>query len=353
MHLRVLTNSEMKARRRCARYHHLRYNLGYRPLEDGEALTFGTLVHAGLETWWAWHMGATADCDAALEASLWRMRAESSDSFVLARAEALLAGYHVRWADEMARYEVLGVELEFRAPLINPETGAASRTFQLGGKLDALVRERESGRVIIVEHKTASDDVSTGSTYWRRLRLDSQISCYFAGAEAMGFTPAACLYDVLGKPAQRPLAIALVEDGAKVVLDANGARVRTKDGKKWRETGDAALGYIVQTRPETVDEYKERLVAAIATDPDRYYQRGEVVRLEEEIRDHAFDIWAIGRAIADDLRTERAPKNSDSCTAFGRECPYFPVCTGAGSLDDAAFFERVDNVHQELQGDAA
>jgi hypothetical protein len=69
--------------------------------------------------------------------------------------------------------------------LINPATGRASQTRQLGGKLDVLVRDQDS-RALIIEHKTSSEDLGPGSDYWRRLRMDPQISTYFVGARALG-----------------------------------------------------------------------------------------------------------------------------------------------------------------------
>jgi hypothetical protein len=43
-------------------------------------------------------------------------------------------------------------EVPFRASLRNPATGAASRTWQLGGKLDGVVRDA-AGRCYVLEHK--------------------------------------------------------------------------------------------------------------------------------------------------------------------------------------------------------
>jgi uncharacterized membrane protein YhfC len=50
--LELITTSRLKAYRACPRLHHNRYDLGIRPAEQAEALTFGTLGHVGLEAWW-------------------------------------------------------------------------------------------------------------------------------------------------------------------------------------------------------------------------------------------------------------------------------------------------------------
>lgn len=284
---------------------------------------------------------------AALAAALAAVSAEA-DPFDLARARALLLGYDARWSEEPL--EVLAVEVEFRAPMVNPATGAASRTFDLGGKIDAIARHLPSGRVMLVEHKTSSEDIGPGSDYWRRLRLDAQISTYFRGARALGHDVEGCIYDVIAKPALRPAAVPLLdEQGTKIVLDANGERVRTKDGKKWRETGDAAAGYVLQTRPETPEEFEARLCEAIAAHPAGFYARGEVMRLEDDERDAAADTWATARALADAGRLQRYPRNPEACMRYGRTCEFFDPCSGVASLDDVTRFRRASSPHEELE----
>jgi hypothetical protein len=210
---------------------------------------------------------------------------------------------------------------------VNPETGAPSRTWRLGGKIDAIVRDAR-GRVLIVEHKTSSEQIGPGSEYWRRLRMDGQVSVYYAGARALGYDVAGCLYDVLGKPGIRPLKATPPE-----------ARKYTKDGalyKAQRETD------------ETPDEYEARVLADIAGDADGYYQRGEVVRLDAEMDEAMFDLWQTSRTIHEYRKAGRAPRNPDGCKQYGRSCSYLPVCSGEASIDDPTRYRRLDDPHPEL-----
>ena len=349
--LPVLSNSEAKDFRACARSHHYRYNLLRRPIGGDEATRFGSLWHLGLE---AWHLAiqAGAPQDDWLAVAIDAVRTSANpDPLDLAKVEELLRGYHLRWCAE--GYEVISVEAEFRCALVNPATRAPSKTYQLGGKLDVLIRDA-SGRVLIEEHKTSSEDIGVGSEYWRRLTLDPQISTYFVGARALGYEPEGCLYDVVGKPRMKLSAVPLVdEDGRKIVLDPAGERVRTKDGKKWRETGDSASGYTLQTREETLDEYRARLREDIATDPDRYYQRGEVTRLAEQEEEAAFDMWATARLIREAELANRHPRNPDACSRYGRTCAYFSVCCGEASLDDPTLFRQAERAHEELSQEAS
>lgn len=343
--LPIVTNTQMRTFRRCAREHQYAYTLGVRPVTDAENLRYGRLVHVGLECWWR------APLAERLEAAIDGLRGHSSDDFDLVRAGVALQGYDARWHAEPL--ETIAVESEFRAPLINPQTGAASRTFELGGKLDVVVRDLRDGLVKLVEHKTTSDDIGPGSDYWKRLQIDPQVSTYFAGGKAVGFPIAECIYDLLGKPGLRPSAVPLLDGlGSKIVLDANGQRARTKQGK-WRETGDSAQGFVLQTRPETPDEFRARLTEHVAENPERYYQRGKVVRLEQEELDAAHDAWATARLIREAELANRWPRNPDACVRYGRTCSYFGICTGSASLDDQTQFRRVERVHEELSFEAA
>lgn len=299
--MNTLTASRLTTARACQRKHWIEYVAGYRPATKSSALRFGTLIHRGLEVWWRDGFN--------LDAALAAVQAEANP-YDRARAEAMLMGYHCRWESE--RYEVLGVEVEFRAPLTNPETGRASRSWRIAGKLDALVRDPRDGLVKVIEHKTASSDISPGSDYWARLRMDGQVSMYFDGATALGHEPAAVVYDVLAKPGLRPLQVS---------------------AKRATE--------------ESPEEYRERLVAWIAERPAAAFARGEVVRLEAELAEFRFDIWNTAQQIHRAVRSELAPRNPDSCWAYGSLCPYLAVCSGEATLDDPRFV-RMESVHPEL-----
>lgn len=327
--LRLITNSELKTFRRCIKEHHLAYDLGYRPVHEAEALRVGTLIHRGLEFYWrAWDLWRV-DPWRAVRDALDAMSPLAIDGFDLARAEVMLIAYHERWHRTYvdAEFEVLGVEVEFKAPLINPATGAASRTYEQGGKIDALIRR--NGRVYIVEHKTTTENIGAGTPYWLRLTIDAQVSTYYRGARSLGHDVAGCEYDVLTRPLLRPLIATPVED--------------RKHNKK---TGELYANQ--RDRDETPAEFHGRLVTAIADNPEKYFQRGEVVRFDSEERDAAFDTWQSTRMMRETELAERWPRNPDACMRFGRPCDYFGVCTGTASLDDPTEFRRVTNVHEEL-----
>jgi hypothetical protein len=328
--LPLITTSEVRCFLRCRREHHYRYRLRVRPVATGAALRFGTLMHRGLEAMWrGWMEGRGGDD--VLAAALAAVEGES-DPFDRVRAEELLIGYFLRW--KHADLEVLAVEVSFRAPIVNPTTSARSRTYDLGGKIDAIVREPATGRVLVVEHKTSSEDVSLGGAYWRKLRIDPQVSNYLVGARTLGFDAVSCLYDVIGKSALRPY---------RETPDAEKRFVVDKQTKLTR------LDARQHARDETPEEFRVRLKASIAEKIDAHYTRGEVVRSEEDERDAAYDVWNVARERREAERAERYPRNPAACVSpFGFSCDYFDVCTHTASLDDPTHFRIATAAHEEL-----
>lgn len=324
IHLPLLTNSQTKTGRRCLAEHHFDYDLGYRPVSKAEALRFGNLIHLGLEAYFR-------APEARFEAALAAMQPHATDAFDWVRASVLLQGYDARWGAE--ELEVLAVEQEFRAPLINPDTGAASRTWRLAGKIDVIVRNLHDGLVYVVEHKTSSDDTSPGSIYWQLLRIDSQVSIYYSAAKVLGYDVAGVIYDVIGKPGIKPLKATPVE-----------SRQYKKDGSIYAKQRE---------QDETPEQFRERLVEKIAENPDRYYSRGTVVRLEEEEKNAAFDVWCTAKTIREAQLTGRYPRNPDACRRYNRVCGFLPVCTGESSLEDESLYVRRDHIHSELSAEEA
>jgi hypothetical protein len=319
----LLTTSRARAYQACPRLHQHQYELGYRPATEAETLRFGSLFHEGQAAWWLTESGR-------LEAAIAAIESHASDPFDMVKARELMRGYDARWGEEP--YTVLAVEVEFSTDLRNPETGAASRTFRLAGKLDALALDA-IGRPLIVEHKTTSEDIADGSEYWRRLQLDPQVSTYYEGARALGHEPAGCLYDVVHKPTIRPY--------QATPFDARKYTKATKDKP-------AALYANQHETDEQPEDFAARLREHIIENVDRYYRRGIVVRLEEDERDAAFDRWQTAAAIREARRAGRWPRNPDACSRYGRTCTFFPVCTRTASLDDPLHYRKVERTHEEL-----
>lgn len=372
VHLAVLTNSALACFRRCPREYQFRYVTLRRPRRASEALRFGTFFHIGLNAWWdASNTTPEERLLAALDAIRERATAnvEDADPFELAKAEALLIGYTARWGDE--DYETLAVEREFDMPLVNPATGAASRTYRVKGKIDVVVRERASDKKRTVEHKTTSKDISLGADYWRLISaMDPQVSMYQPGARAAGYDVEDTLYDVIRKIGMRPFkatpkeerkykqeksracafckkagnvpgphAQGKTEDGAELFCNGEG-RVITEVGGQLYANQHAA--------DETPEEFGERVQKDVEANPSKYFARGPVVRLEHDEKSHAGDVWQTAWMMRESANADRFPRSPNACERFGRLCDYFAVCSGEASIDDDIRFRTSSTPHEEI-----
>ena len=126
----------------------------------------------------------------------------------------------------------------------------------------------EEAKTYVLERKTTSEDISIGSNYFKRLTLDVQISHYINGARSLGYDVAGVQYDVLRRPMHKPSV----------------------------------------AKSETPDHYGERVLAAIAEDPERYYARRTIVRLQDEMVEADHDMWQTGIAIRDARRLQMFPE---------------------------------------------
>lgn len=263
------------------------------------------------------------------------------------KARGLFKGWVNSFYSVLETHDVLEVESEFSFPLLNPETEAPSRTFVEAGKIDGVLRDKRTGVLKVLEHKTTSDSIDADSNYWGRLGMDTQISKYLLSLRSRGIDANTVVYDVVRKPGYKLGNIPLLDaDGVKIVLDAAGERVRTKDGKKWRQTPDTELGYVLQTRPETLEELSSRTLEEISAKPESYFAVKEVGRTDSDLLEYMNDAWALSQQILYFRNRNLWPRNPSACTAFGT-CEFFDLCSGRATVDNIRF--GLGTKHAELE----
>jgi hypothetical protein len=270
------------------------------------------------------------------------------DPYAVARARALLIVYDQTWSEQWKHYHIIEVEREFTFPLLNPETEAASRSWDEAGKMDVLALHKPSIRLVVLEHKTSSEDISPGADYWDQLRMDTQCSKYFLAAmHARLGEVRSVLYDVIGKPAQRPCQVPLRDaEGFKIVLDAGGNRIMAANGKKPRETPDVERGWALQSRLETPEEFESRLLVVLRGNPHAYFAQQEIPRLDSDILEYMGDQWAVGQQLLYFRNRKLWSRNPKACKLMGT-CEMFNLCCGRASVDGVRYRKR-DRIHAEL-----
>lgn len=298
---------------------------------------------------------------AALEATGAAMPDEPTERqlLVAAKVRALMVGYDQRWLpspDTPIEERWVAVELErtVRMPLINPETSRASRTWQHGGKRDGIVEG--FGQRVLLEHKTTSENIKDpNDPYWRILMIDSQVSHYSLEAWQEGQKLDGTLYDVIRKPSIRPKnldrksisELMTRQSYLGVALDTFLSADQISG-----LLADVAAGVV---RRETPELYAVRLSIDTIENPDTYYQRRRVPRMDSDLVEYAGELWEVGEDIRKTRvaarNAERSPwyRNSSACMNYGRACTFLPLCAGYDSPESGRWVER-DQVHPELDG---
>lgn len=301
----TLTNTALSTYRLCPRKYRNRYVLRLAHVRQATALRFGTAFHLGLElhsqqtdlTDLLQIVTASYDtCPRWADAVDWAVERET--------LRQLLIGHFWRYSEDNLGFACS--EQVFELPLVNMITGRASRQFVLSGKIDAIVTLND-GRQALLEYKTAGEDIGPEREYWPRLRCDGQISLYVLAARMTGNDVATVLYDVTRKPT---------------------IRLR---------------------KDETPEQYSQRLCEDISARPDYYYQRREVPRLEDELREFQRELWQQACALRESMRHNRWYRNVSKMTCGF--CEFSELCFNNACIDinsPPSGFMFLPDAHPEL-----
>jgi hypothetical protein len=389
--------------RTCPRLYYFQYVLRLRLAREEGARRFGTLYHAGLEAWWRAMDGGDLpwkDKDEALVLALKGIadnaRHVNTDPFEVARAEALMTGYHYRYFDlDFTTVDGTGdgVEQWFKLPLVDAG-GIQIRDWWLTGRKD-VIKRFEDGRVKIVEHKHTSYEINGASDYWAALKFNTQCSIYIDAAQRTGTDTDEALYDVSKKPGMKPLLATPVEkrkttkgkgckycggraggkagvaQGTGMIMvrtsvDADGNKlpqpidVEVKctscKGEGWDPDHVPRLQLKQRLLDEKHEEFRARVAEEIADDPDAHYRMGKVTRTKDQLMEARADVavtaaeidalTALARAStrSGELATVEArrcfPRNTQTCTdIYGRRCDFLDACSGALDPMDSPLYQ--------------
>lgn len=268
---------------------------------------------------------------------------QESDPLIRAKCRALLAGYDATWKN--VEWETESVETEYHLPLVNPETGATSRTFTHAGKFDGIVKYKPSGKRYVLEHKCVVGGSRIGiedpnSPYWRILTIESQVSGYMLATWQLGDKVDGTLYDVIRKPSIRPKAIS-AKDQKEIIQ--TGTYCGFDVPKPWR----LVEGKPISHESMNLGMYEFRLLRECLDEPQKYFQRRPIPRMDSDLLEHATEMWEIGQAILDARNKNRHFKNHRSCFTYNSPCEYLPLCCGVDT-EESDKWERVESVHTEL-----
>lgn len=160
---RIVSYSELDAFRQCPLKHFLSYNQRWTlpEREDDHPLTKGTLWHEVMDAHYTTFLEAgpdrnqhtLVDAERRVRALLFGDRGDQTELQSL--VWWMYRGYVERYGTD-PDWEILGVEVKFQRRLRDPRTGQPSR-YLLKGKLDLVVRDKRTGKIWIIDHKSGAN----------------------------------------------------------------------------------------------------------------------------------------------------------------------------------------------------
>lgn len=320
----TLTCSSLKTFRNCRKNYYLRHEKCLTSAEESVAQYLGSIIHSALEKLYTGRNNEIAnDIQAAFPGR--DMNDKQRHDWHLAKA--MIGGYINHYANESL--SVIAVEKEFSAPIINPETGAASRTFIMRGKVDAIVEI--DGENFIMEHKTAS---SIDSGYIERLPMDWQTMLYAHYIEqSTGLKITGILYNVIAKSKIRRGMGETAEE-----FEARRARLIAKS-----KTGKSTAK---QKVAETDGDFEARL--ALEYNNPNMYHREKLYLRADLMETLVVEIWELTQQILLSRRSGNWYRNTDVCFNYNRPCRYWPICSSNDSQIVIDSLYKIGESHPEL-----
>ncbi len=243
------------------------------------------------------------------------------------RAMTMVAAYMLRYQRDRAEWETVGCEVPYTGDIINPETGAASRTFVMAGLFDKIAKRKDDGTLWLWERKTSS---KLGSAYFGKLWLDNQITQYAIYAARKFKEPiAGVVYDVLGKC------------GIDLKPGESDAEFAT------RKLGMVKPGAAKQQKPDTDEGYRARLIAWYQQ-PDKLH-REPIMFAQADLDEMTAELWELSKQLIHSTARGFWPKNTSQCHVYERRCDYLDICQSRGNPVTIETMYHVVEGHRELR----
>jgi len=307
MEKELLTQSGLKLYLTCSKKWDYRQEQSLVPLEEAPALRFGSSYHDILELRNTGH--DLKECIFSLEETYADREMDESGKMIseFCCLVGMTVAYFNRYPLEDEEFTFEKVESKIKAPLINPDTQRASRSFDFSGKCDGVVKDKETGKLSLYELKTSSQidrayilkvasfDVQC-AIYTHHLNLDSVI------------------YDVVKKPTiKRKKSVKVYDEIQEFKKDGEPKKNKTK--------------ILKEERPESEEEYIKRIASWYEIDTDDKLCRLSLVVTEQDKLRAMRTLWSVSQKILHDRRDSFFIQNAGSCEKWGRFCEYYDICT--------------------------
>lgn len=324
----VTTYSMWSLFRNCRKACDWRYVNELVPIKRDHNLSFGSLIHECLEKW-----HRNRDLSTVLNHIDRSLPGRSNDEGQKADwhlAMAMMKSYAERYPVE--GFDVVFLEKTFEGKIVNPATGAPSRSFILAGKVDGIVCI--NGRFYLLEHKTASQ---MDGDYLEKLWTDFQITLYAHYVEQVfGIKIAGIIYNILVKAR---LQQSKGETEAEFEVRRAELLAKSKTGKTTA----------TRKMPESDTDFQERLAVKYA-EPGMFHRETLYIS-RDQFETLQADLWELTQQFLDCRRRGVFYSNTSYCFFYHRPCAYFALCRSGGSENVIENFYEHKPPHEELRED--
>ncbi len=339
-----LSASAIKTFKACPIRYRNRYVYGIKPEFDTDLQRIGTNWHECLE------MLAQGGTDAVLQAIEQAYARcpfnKTQEKWDTERNKLLYSAYAYDWYyNDKDNYEVISTELPFEMPLIDRQ-GNEVLDCVLNGRIDKLITNK-NGVPLIMEHKSTSGDVGSGSDFWKGLAMDTQSMLYIYVARRMQLAGqlekfglkasdpliAGVFYDAWHKPQIKPKKLSKA-DTAKLMKEQKYFDVEfafEDEGEPYGPGVDGKPCVYEYTKDEklviyeTPDMYGARLIADEYENPAKYFGRRELSFTNDQMKAYEQELAGIYMNIK--YMRENATYYTDETACEEKfKCDYIGTC---------------------------
>ncbi|MBI5788961.1 MAG: PD-(D/E)XK nuclease family protein [Candidatus Schekmanbacteria bacterium] len=315
-----LWNLFRNCRRACA----LRYLQGLVPVEPDSNLSFGSLIHECLALW-----HGERNLEKVLEhinQAYPNAAQDEEQKKTWHLAIAMMTGYAARYPQE--DFQIVALNKLFGGKIINPATGASSRSFVLAGKVNGIVQIGDE--FFLLEHKTTSQlDVT------EKLWADFQIILYaWYVREVLKIPIVGIIYDILVK--------AKLQQGkgeTEAEFEARRAELLAKS-----KTGKTSAQ---RKLPESDEEFQERLRIKYG-EPEMFFRQKFYIP-ESRYEVLKSELWELTQNFLIARRKGYFYQNTAFCFHFQTPCAYYPLCSADNAAAVIENNYRTVDPHEELK----
>lgn len=304
---KTLTNSARSVFLNCRKKYQYQYVYGLAPRKPSIPFLVGGLFHEELDLMYTQGEFDEDACRVRIQKACAKAsRAEgltSEDSEKIYMQQAIAVGAVKGYAEQylkadLKEWEVIEAEGAFKIELPGGWT--------YYGKTDLVVEERKTGKIKLVEHKTAGKlDVA----YVAKLPLDNQILGYAWGKSEQKIRLDGVIYNVTKKPSIR------------------------------------------QKQNESLNEFYRRIEMEYTSRPEEYFYREPLSFSTKDIKRFSEELKKFMEEIDRCHEEDFFYQNTGHCTALG-VCPFMKLCTDGATKENLMLYRVKGRAHEEIPEEA-